>query len=156
MLFCYCLCIALTSIGHKQQRQFPRLNIIFNQSVQQSNILLSIRKIYVFINMFVKQYRIVSAELEKCIKSENGQHSEVLEDILHVFLCGLQFLLLKGKITQRSDKAFVKNRTQIHHVVCKRTSDYTYSSNLGLKSTLLYAIKNILQMTRPRYKLLAF
>lgn len=58
--------------------------------------------------MFVKQYRVVSSELEKCIKSENGQHSEVVEDILNVLVCGLQFLLLKGKITQTLDKAFMK------------------------------------------------
>lgn len=95
-LFCYCLSIALTSIGHKQQRQFSRLNIIFNQSVQQSNILLSMRKRYVFINTLVKQYRIVSAELENCVSSENGQHSEVLEDITNVFVaCSFFFSKVK-------------------------------------------------------------
>lgn len=123
----YCLFTALTSICYKQQRQFSRLNIIFNHSVQQSNILLSIRKIYVFIYMFAKSHRIVSPELEKCIQRENGQHSEVLENILNVLVCGLQFLLPKGKTTWRSDKAFVKNTIQIHFVVCKHTSKYTYS-----------------------------
>jgi len=44
------------------------------------------------------------------MKSENGQHSEVLEDILNVFVCGLQFLLLK-----RKPKGQTKHLWKIRH-----------------------------------------
>lgn len=41
-------------------------------------------------------------------------------NILNVFVFGLHFLL-KWKIIWRPNKAFVKNKPQIHHTACEST-----------------------------------
>lgn len=108
--FCDCLSTALTSIGHKQQRQFSTLNIIFNQSVQQSNILVSVRKQFLLnTELLLLNWKRHSDWKLTAFWSSERKHSQCL---------WFWFALSSSQRQKNLNKAFVKNKTHIHMYTC--------------------------------------